>query len=318
MKPILPLLALMLVSITSSAQYQYAPIPTDSAVWNYYSRTTTAGIEAKTNFHIIIKNEDTIINGISYKKMFYRYAESIKSSQYPNVDTPIPNKANQPDSYYGGIREDNKRVYVKMNHASDTVDRMVYDFNLGVGDTLADNYGNSGATSRTYNYVIDRIDTIVIGGKTRKRFIAYGFDTGVTDFNDSAIAIEGIGSNNGLLRYYDVIKSSYEFRCHAAPGIVYEINNPCIYTYEYGTPTTINSTNNTQPVKVYPNPVYDAIHIQSDNAATVTLYNTVGQVVHHTAMQPTISMSPFPTGSYILILRDKDKNLIHKQLLIKQ
>lgn len=317
MKPIFPILAFILLSITVSAQYQYTSIPTDKATWNYVKDFQYS----KTHFHLIVKGDDTTINGMKYTKLYYRYTIGAAVLPDPTIP-PVPKVADAPDMYYGAMREDNKRVYIKKKANYDTLERLIYDFNLVVGDTLPDNvYERSTTYPDTRfadHYVIDHIDTVTLGGKTRKRFVAYGYDSGSPDHNDSNIVTEGIGSDHGLFHYHQIYKTSNEFRCHAAPGILYGVHTPCIYTYEYGTPTAVSNTKKSQPIKVYPNPTNNSVHIEANDIATITLYNTMGQVVYQATQRPAINIEHLPAGTYILMLRDKDKNTKHKQLLIKQ
>lgn len=330
MKPIILLLAFTLLSVTGFAQYQYHPIPMDSATWNYtaYYYPGYRYPISKYSYHLILKGDDTVVNNINYYKVYLRSS----GVQYRSTPKPTPNVASNPDFCIGGIREDtsNRIVYFisfSSGYASkhtDTTERVIYDFNQQIGDTLHINGQDTAIyyPTRDAIYVIKDIDTVTIGNKTRKRFHAYATNS-TNHPNDSVMVTEGIGSSTGLLWYIYVFGGSHYFTCHAAPNFVY-INpynldtSPCKYTHEYSTPTGINKTDKTQPIKVYPNPTNNTIHIEAPDLATITLYNTIGQVAYHTTQGSTINIGHLPAGTYILMLRDKDKNTIHKELLIKQ
>jgi len=110
MKNIRLIIILSALYININAQ-SYIPFPNTDAVWTI-SQLTQSGLNVmKYGMY-----GDTVINNVSYKKIYqnYDYNFNVSNSQYK-----------------GAIREDNKKIYVYYYND----ERILYDFNLNVGDT---------------------------------------------------------------------------------------------------------------------------------------------------------------------------------------
>ena len=62
---------------------------------------------------------------------------------------------------------------------------------------------------------------------------------------------------------------------------------------------------------MYPNPVKDILHFQSNNIAKVLIQNIIGQTIkinNINASESSIDMSNLPAGSYSVTLFMKDGN----------
>lgn len=175
---------LLLPFIVNAQEYEYVPFPDSGAVWSemYIPHLETEPIIYE---RFTLNGEDTIINTVKYKKIYLFYDSVFNKSKA---------------IYAGALREDGKKIFYKCDSAirdfmpsfSD-IDQLnnellLYDFTLKVGDTL--HHGNIFNTDEAL--IVDEIDTILIGGKLRKRFI---FNT----FEHSTKWIEGIGNIKGLL-----------------------------------------------------------------------------------------------------------------------
>ena len=150
------LLCVMLFAFSVQAQeYQYQPIVTDDdVVWSYCDAWQGAD-EHYLYYYQLHFVGDTIINDMSYKKLF--------KSECGN-NTVI---------YLAAMRETDKKIYVVKDH--DTEESLAYNFNLNEGDVV----------SRPLTYSVTKIETVEINGKLRKKFI---FDNGYD------VWIEGVGS----------------------------------------------------------------------------------------------------------------------------
>lgn len=129
-------------------------------------------------------NGDTIIKGLTYSKLIF-------------------------GSEFSGIcmREESRRVYLYCDpdndylYSSDTIDIVLYDFNLQVGDT-ANMYYNLDDPSKE---VVTYVDTAIINGIGRKRVWFWG-----------TCWIEGIGSEHCGILYpmeMNYIDRLYALRC---------------------------------------------------------------------------------------------------------
>lgn len=315
MKRSLPLFILLFFSFNSQAQYQYVPIPTDSANWNY----GYGGKYHSLNFHLIVKGDDTTINSIKYTKLYYRESAPVvypPGTFYNNE--PIPNYANKPDSYHGGLREVNKKVYIKLTSGADTLDKIIYDFNLNIGDTMP----RFQVPSKPEN-IIDKIDTVTINGIDRKRFISYGRNSnGSINYNfTQATVIEGIGSSTGLIEYSSYMYLNRWFTCFVSSSAWYIVDTQrCAYTYEYGTPTNIQTVSTQETINIYPNPTTDVVNIEAPTGTRITIYNSTGRMLlskTSTALKEKMDINHLPSGLYIINLYNEQANLNERRKIMK-
>jgi hypothetical protein len=153
------------------------------AVWDIYDRPSEPDIR-ETRFNRYTMKGDTVINGKSYNKIY--------CSTYVYLNPP-PKLTITNLGYCFGIRQDiaTKRVYRTYDVNNTTIDTLLYDFDLKIGDTVTRSF-----TTRSGNQdqVVISIDSITYSGKKYKRFHLKG------TMPDAAL-IEGVGSTNGLTEY---------------------------------------------------------------------------------------------------------------------
>lgn len=115
---------LVLQIVISSAQTSvYKPFP-DNMVKYVMAVTERSGSQTEYKQFRTEITGDTIINGINYRKIY-------SVQKYPTTSY----------AFWGGIRNDipNKKVY--QYDASIGIEKLLYDFNLSLGDTLFKNEG---------------------------------------------------------------------------------------------------------------------------------------------------------------------------------
>jgi len=178
MKRILLAIILLLPLLAPAQEYQYVPFPDSGAVWSeMYNPPMDDGPTTYENF--TLTGEDTLINELSYKKLYIFYDSVFNKSKALCV---------------GGIREDDqKRVYYNGENIhsfkpikNKTSEVLLYDFSASIGDTIK----NGNFYWEDY-LVVKEIDTIQIGNTLRR---VYQF------LNISWVKwIEGIGNIKGLL-----------------------------------------------------------------------------------------------------------------------
>lgn len=155
---------------TASAQ-TYIPFPSSNAIW---TQRQGKG-DADPSFSVYgMKTDDTIINGLTYHKLYHSSDAVLDASEY-----------------CGGIREDaNKRVY--FYDAASNKERMLYDFSVVAGDTVNDGLVN-------HPVIVDHIDSVNISGIYHKR-INFRQIQSTTGWPMGAW-VEGIGNSSlgGLL-----------------------------------------------------------------------------------------------------------------------
>lgn len=187
MKKSILIVFIISLSLNGNSQFHiYHPLPSENAVW----RESFGGsyTSSCSDYQLIIIG-DTLFDGFTYHKI-----------QKSGVEYYVDQSgwctwiiAYHFDYYLGAFRNDsvNKMVYFLEN----SIDTLLYNFNLNVGDTLPITYTNSYSD----NYV-ETIDSILIGNNFHKRYgIASFYDPGYVYVH----LIEGIGSTFGFLALFN-------------------------------------------------------------------------------------------------------------------
>ncbi len=285
------------ISFSQEKEYEYVPFPTSDAIWS--ERYTENSNDQDVYERYIITGEDTIMNDLTYKKLFIFY-EAVFD----------PNNAR----FIGGIREDdNKRVYyrgevvhpLKPSEAAMGIsgggmfedEVLLYDFSLLIGDTLkAGNFTNPYDEYSPWGecLVLSSIDTVKVGNSYRKRFT---FEIGTRNesdaFNSSLKSlslqyfgwlqwIEGIGNGLGLLY------TSTDIPTNGASWLTcFEHNNELLYCnadpcdcYRNLSIDRMNIEKNI--IKVYPNPVTDRVlyfEFEELRVDVIEIYNCTGMLI---------------------------------------
>lgn len=164
--------------ITEKLDYQYKPFIMDGTCeWIMIADYGHNGIRE------IISNEDTLILGNIYKKVYWI------SCKQPTVKT-----------YSGAIREKNKQVFFfdGLWKDNDISENMIYDFNLKVGDRMECRDGR--LPEIQYDFGVFHIDTIKIEGILRRK---YFFDS------VSFTWTEGLGNEHDFTRPTVFFETNY-------------------------------------------------------------------------------------------------------------
>jgi hypothetical protein len=279
--------------IIASGQNQFN-IVDNSATWsvitnnlgNYYTQ------------YIRIGSEDTLINGLYYRKIY-------------NCYDPIPVSWTFMDLF---IREDTETRKVFMRDLQGD-EALIYDFSLETSDTVIIRNVISGPNFKLK--VID-IDSVLIYDSYRKR---YHFEPLTWPYSD--VWIEGIGSINYGIVYCGYSNTSpwYIMLCYKLNDNVYYINpdyTACYYPY------VSISENELKNYKVYYNPNSNIVQIENmpiDLHCEFELYNLLGQKIICT---PFSSNSRFFLGNfglkdglYIYVIKHKEY-IFSEKLMIKK
>lgn len=335
------LLAIFLLTfaINSDAQYSYTPFPTQGAVWTYDRRGRDQIKSVITISHFLFKGDDTIINGLKYAKLYKRWSGLTSFHHEPLTNFGfeyIPREAPYQDGYEAFVREANKKVYIKWpfrdpayNNWADTNEKILYDFNLKVGDSGLLNFRYSlneiGSDYSFTHYLVRKIDTQFIANKNRKVFSVSMMDSlgAIIDPNITYTIIEGIGTTEGILTYGNkMYGGAYNFVCHEANGDKYPDNpdtNTCFFIYEYAT-LSVPSVNAENKINIYPNPTTDQVTIESPVGTNIIVYNSTGKVVAtrtNKTPKERIELQGLPSGLYIINLHNDKAGLDERKKLMK-
>jgi hypothetical protein len=309
------LLTLVFVFFFSVAYaQQYIPFPTDNARWQYRLFDRDMGGTIVADMQYFVNGEDTIIDNISYHKVMSRECgrgsfskNSPVSPSYPTIQNGV---AAVPDAIAFGIRESNKKVYLKL--LSSPISRpeiLLYDFNLQVGDSVSlvsYNLVYSWA-SEMYKAVVSRIDSILIGGVYHKRYFADSCLYGHLGYS----CIEGIGSTGmGLLpglssddhaHYYCFVSN--------ATSLSNDIPSLCNYIFPFGTPTSVTGEPQALPLSIHPNPFNDHVIVDGlEDESSVSVYSCYGQKIKELRQLKNVAridLSYLSAGIYYLVISNK-------------
>ena len=246
-------------------------------------------------------NGDTIVNGTTYLKL------------YDISNTP---------SLLSLIREDtiDRKVYIKYpavqfssNLVSDTLEHILFDYTLSVGDTikfdLYDTVANAVVQSRS---VLSSVDSVSINGAwhIRQKFSSHSN----YPWSNGYYVIEGIGS-----RHFNLIASVFAagecppslicFRHHGVlppmNNIIYQNNTSCYLGVEQVDPGK-------GKIEVAPNPFTTSAKVLFPYMVTkgrITIYSYIGQIVYtiQVNQQSEIDIDGFdhPSGLYLLEVYDE-------------
>ena len=251
-----------LLSFLRGQNYTYIPYVEEDKCWSYAFVRQISPINYKADYFIYRLKGDTIINGLSYKKLLYGCSES----------------------YVGGLREDNKRIFIKEGQ-QDKDEQLLYDFNLQEEDWM------------DYLHQVIKIDTIQIGDTKRKRFIfgpGYEYETWIEGIG----ALEDFYPLQGRLDGYLSQGINYQKK---GAEIVYKTDEWYFNENECEDITSVQ-TMVINDCEVFPNPVNDVLTISCSNntISRIEIFNILGKIVYSQPYKDTIDISSFSEGLYLL------------------
>lgn len=270
-------------SFASSQQNHYF---LDNARWVYQTEksyepgqiTIYSGLEENTILG------DTILNGVAYKKLYKRF------KHFNTVTPPLPNQGSTTISYeskgpmFMRYEASENKVYFK--ESADSSEVVIYDFNIGLGDTIA-------LRSEYFSdNTVKRMDTISVLGINQTFFV---LDTLYTPVRNGIIS--GLGSLNGL--------TYFQPRFEALSGgilmtdlVCFEYNNSTFKSLWAEQNQTlcpsltdfISSSKDVaiEPITIVPNPNNGTFHIQIPEihiGSLCTIFNSNGQKVNSIILQ---------------------------------
>lgn len=186
MKKFLPVLFIFLFSFASAQTNVYHPFPDSDAVWNIYTEIYGCPyfpfIHAERYSYVF--TNDTVIAAATYHKLFRPYVQLLDTCWGQN---PV-NYA----GYAGCIRQDTAARKIFYVPPSASAEQVLYDFSLGLGDTVI-SYLTSPVFCSPQATTVTARDSVMVNGSYRKRW-EWNYEGWYT-----TSIVEGIGSLNGLL-----------------------------------------------------------------------------------------------------------------------
>lgn len=293
MKRIILFLSLT-IAINISKGQNYIPFPMDSTIWrvDFYANVGP-GCYCYLQYQYFTHG-DTTINAKPYTKI-------MKTGAYYCGCGPV----NQ-NGYNGAIRQDTigKKIYIIQPDS--TVEKILYDFNQNVGDTIKSVLTESLYASK--DAIITSIDSILIGSVYHREFQIQGSGLNPIQF------IEGIGSTLGLLEPLITFEFWGTLVCVANFGqtIYPDTVISCPFVTDVIKNDNINSV-----ISIYPNPADDniIIEIPASMNETIFIYNIMGQLLLQQPMQQAkeeINISSLAAGVYFIKVSSSDGIAVRK------
>lgn len=237
---------------------------------------------------------ETLIDGIPFREMVYRTIANLGTIKSTN-------------EFY---RQDGDKVYFR--HGTDDI--LLADFALKVGDTLDMNDASFGGSP----LVIAARDTInMVDGSQRIQLKYYCADDDEPEIPNEGTwgtMTEGLGSFGNMfsqMQSCSLFDPNYFLytRCFYKAGSL-------VYKDEEVVDCLISSTSNLQnsTIKVYPNPSFDAITVQSENdIKSLDFINISGRVVQSNTNlnYGIVEINALPNGIYLLKITLANNKLEH-------
>lgn len=236
---------------------------------------------------------DTIINNKTYKKVI---SYDVPSLQFPSNNT-------------GFLREDSVLGKAWFFSVSDTVERLIMDLSLNLGDSFR--------VTHTWEFLDSYYPVDSIWVVSGKKHLRVNYD--IEGAGEKLIFIEGIGTNAGIghLDYSYGVSGPY-LLCASKDGVSSYQNN---HSYFNGicvfTTVGIEETQNNSNIKLYPNPSFNNLVIENLGQHKETITIEVRFVTGKLAIKQkvtnfqktTINTSKIPVGVYFVTVKEKSKIL---------
>lgn len=297
MKVIFTLLFVILIQVTYAQKYQ--PLVEEGRYWIYdhydLGPCFLKDVRAK---EIRYFSGDTIINGYTFKKLVSSF---VPLNIFPlEISTKVTLCL---------MREDTieRKVYMVNNNdfvfpCFDGQEVCIWDFGLSVGDTIRDCAYNIldpyDITGRNYSLLDSILYLKNQLGLESKHFYTIGVKP--AQCNDPAPSVisyvEGFGTEDGpIIAFYGIILKNY------CEGTMEQCNIISSTKDDF-------ESSNFQP-KIFPNPSWDRITIQTDyEVKNIEIINHTGQVVH-TGETKDVDISILASGMYYVKVYSRENNL---------
>jgi len=295
------LLIFFFVSLRLSAQTNvYHPFPDSNAVW----RESTTWLAALPNCFVFNDYQhfilgDTTIGNKQYHRVFragHQYSSGCSS----------PPPSYYYNNYFGAIRQDTflRKVFFVENNSS--IDTLLYDFNLSIGDTLPLTPFNN-----SKDKFVQTIDSVLVGATYRKRFW-------VSDvWGDSAYCaiVEGIGSTKGLFMLSPTFNPDYQdldcFMQNGKPQYPDTINCSIV-------PVSIEEYQEDVSINISPNPSTGIFTINSSEKFQYFIYDVFSREVFQETkliQSAILDLSSYSKGIYFVRIKSNEKIVARKIIL---
>ncbi|MEQ8910425.1 MAG: T9SS type A sorting domain-containing protein [Vicingaceae bacterium] len=309
MKKLLPILTL-LFSTAAFAQANY-PLNIEYGNWNVQEITSPVSLcnDCCKEYSLYFQG-DTVIGNYTYeilhrKGINYLFGYDIQSGTSYQCGDSISGTTDEVAAF---IRNDsiNKKVFIYDTQRQ--VDTLLYNFDLAVGDTLADTYVFSAARQAYPYHVVDSIGIQNVAGSNRKVF----YLNTVFGTQSSYTLYEGIGFDSTI----NLIAASntsieYERLCYKDQNGKVPANANCNLI------TSLDQhTSKQAEFAVSPNPTNGRLKIETTEPLnSIAIYNLQGQRVMEVNPRQRQFELPEERGLYFILMTTKEGEVISKKVV---
>lgn len=250
---------------------------------------------------------DSVIGGLTYKHLIYH---GVMSESPIN---PLPGVICNADytfsNLYGFVRQVGKKVY--SYDLINSVDTLLYDFDLQVGDTLPLTVINSDT-----DITVTAITNFQVGNETRSIF-ELSSNLGISEK-----LIEGIGHDNGFLgtmQPFEFFES--DLICYSRNDTTYYDNGIDVCDLNVG----LNEFQSIIKVEVFPNPTSDFVTITSPQFAEIQSFEIVDllgakcnvKFDFSSTEKAVVNLESLASGNYILQLYQRNGE-VYRLKIVKE
>ncbi len=230
---------------------------------------------------------DTIVNGQTYKKIFYSTDDLVTWS---------------PQVFF--IRQENNIVYKLFDTPGET-ENIIYEFDLMVGDALVENQCDEGGQ------VIDVEEITLLNGETRDQY-RFGSNPQTRWINYIGTLEGDVFLPGSAVCFTDPV---FELECFVENGILKYTSNPDIECSFLVSNHDIGISEN--GLDISPNPSSEYIRIEMDDLTSldeISVYSSIGELLfqYDEIKSDIISISQLEKGIYFFKFR------IGKQMITKR
>lgn len=296
----------LIISLSLKAQtqsYEYIPIVKEGLqIWTTDQKYGQYNEQYRYE-RLALTEEDTIIDGKSYKKLY-----SFTEREF-DIETA---------TFVCGIREnENKQIFVASYHNQQEF--LLYDFSLTEGDSIL---AESNGEYDLYFNVTD-VDTIDYNGVERRKITLQFYNYAWVTW------IEGIGNIEGLLMDW----RSYTMAMDPMPNVrlrCYEHNEECLYSdfsfnesiYDCYTPlyTGLEENETQNNILLYPNPAKERLYINTSiPIKQMTICNFLGQEIQkNNNLETTSSINISGLNEGVYFVKIYTEKVVHTTKIIKE
>ena len=307
LKPLVILLFLFLFSKT--IQGQYIPMVEEGKYWIYLNYFIQLDDFLPVSGHAITFQGDTVINSVSYKKVFKLNLKGYHNCPWPpcwQFTYPYQTESKELIAF---IREDtlSKKIYnlpLSLYEFCDTTEHLIFDFSLAVGDTVNSCiYDFIGAmyVSETPGGIVDSMGAIEIYGKNRNTIFTTGFLPFGQDFAIEQLSImEGIGLEGAGI-FFNPLSTFVDF----CEGGLY----PCQLL------SSNSDIESRKTINIFPNPTKDIVQVSTGDAMlkSIRVYSAMGVLQNEFINTHMIDLANLDSGVYFLeLIMDNHQRKITK------